>query len=141
MNDVSWTNFTINFSFSGGTGNVAPTYTLDNIARYSVTNNVCHVYIAIDNHAGGTPGAGTGALMIDLPVQAHSTYAPLGATSACGRMYNGGNTYICGITINPGDTTCKLTHWISSTSQVLTTGADQNNIVRDLELEFFYEVE
>lgn len=141
MIDTPPTSFAINFSFSGGSGNVAPTYTLNNMARYSVTNNICHVIVAMDNHAGGTAGAGTGALMIDLPVQAHPTYAPLGATSACGRMYNGGNTYVCGITINPGDTTCKLTHWTAANTQILTTGNDQNNVVRDLELEFFYEVE
>jgi hypothetical protein len=61
-----WTAFTPVIAVAGG--GTVPTYTAKFINRYFRIGNTVWGYCMWDNSAGGTPGAGAGAMTITLPV-------------------------------------------------------------------------
>ena len=120
----------------GGTGNTVPQYTT-NSGHYTVIGNRCFVSINL-NGDGGDEGAGTGAIVISLPIPASlssvSTWYPNG------NWRNGAYYPIYGYL--PGAASTITLYKMDITTGALTalTGADQNSTQRTLRLNFNYEV-
>lgn len=123
-----WFNYTPTLSVSGGT---APTYTLEFVNRYCKVGRICTVYGKWYNCSGGTAGAGGNDIEITLPFPAYINNMQCGVAA----MGNGA-TFIANLGI-----------WHSGTYFVITdsdwdgiTGAQQNNVVREIQFTFTYEV-
>lgn len=139
----TFSTFTPTVTLVGGAGNTVPSYTT-NTARYTLVDNRVIVSINLENSSGGTAGAGTGAVNINLPFTSSAT-AVARQFSICGRTLNGSTTNHAGVYITPSATTAKI-YLITSdlvTGSLVETpmiGSDQNNTSRNIHLSFIYEV-
>lgn len=135
--------YTPSISFSGGSGNVTPTYTTTS-GRYTLIGRQVFVDILFMETTGaGTVGAGTGQIGISLPIVASSSHK--GETFPCGTYYNylSSSSYSWGIAlgqIHSSASAIYLYKQISFSSLDAITGSDQNNSIRILRLKFNYEI-
>lgn len=132
-----WTTFTPTVTLIGGTGNVVPDFT-NNTGRYSQVGNVVFVDFLLNNSTGGTPGAGSGQVAIDLPITAGATQS--GANAICGYLKNGAASYPLSIEVLNGASVCEIGFQSGTTSQG-ADGATLNDAnIRQMTGKFFYEV-
>lgn len=134
---AGWTAYTGTITLVGGAGNTVPTYSFFN-SRYVRIGNLVMVSINYFNGAGGTAGAGTGAINIALPVA-------VGASAAGGVQLAGwvstSTTVLAGYVLLPaGATTLQLFWQATTTSIAAVIGNNQNVAQRQINLGFFYEI-
>jgi len=124
-------------TFSGGVGNVVPTYTT-NVGIYTRIGNNVHCIINLTGN-GGTAGAGTGFILISLPIAASASNQ--GGIAENGNYGNGTTVEIVGVSITAG-TTLFIFPWTSILTGFSSalTGASQNNTTRNIYLDFWYFV-
>jgi len=125
---TSWEDFTPAIAVSGGT---APTYTATFTSKYMQLGKLVWVMIDWRNASGGTAGDGTGQITFTPPVPAA----------------NVGMRIPAGISLNSTADEKRVVVSINSASVFALneaiannlTGAEQNNAVRYIQLNFFYE--
>lgn len=130
-----WQNYAVNISLGAGTGNVVPTFSTQDASYCKIGNTAC-VNWAFGNTSGGTAGAGTGVIQIDLPEPAAAGVSSL-QIGACGAITSAGASYIAFVNIEPNATVATI-NFIAGTTAFMLTGADFANPVRYLQTQFFY---
>lgn len=132
---TTWTNYTPTVTLQGGTGNTVPVYST-NSGRYLQIGNIVFLEVLLTGD-GGAEGAGTGIINVSLPVAA-------GANQP-------GNGILVGLAVNnatyfqllgnlSAGSPVQLQYYTSVTAIANFTGDNQNNTVRVIRLNFFYEV-
>ncbi|KKN49967.1 hypothetical protein LCGC14_0637680 [marine sediment metagenome] len=136
---TDWTTFTPTVTLVGGAGNTVPVYTT-NSGRYVQYGKMVYVDVFLDGD-GGAEGAGTGQINIALPVAAGASLNGNGVGQV-GLADNGaGENYPLYGSIAQGGTTISLERWTSIKVLAALDGDDQDNVVRCLNLHFWYEVD
>ena len=128
--------WTISVTLVGGTGNTVPQYYTKS-ARYTRIGNLCFCRILLDGD-GGDEGAGSGQLHISLPITV-STSQKADYTIA-GHFHNGATENISFVQPVAGDTVAAVFVQTSISQTAAATGADQNNTIRAMSFDFYYEV-
>jgi hypothetical protein len=129
-----WANWTPTYSFSGGSGNVAPTWATS-FTRYVQMGNVVYIAIELTNSSGGTQGAGTGIWLISLPI---TSGIDCGVTVP-GWLSSAGLSYPCVGTISQGVTSMAVAAFEGTTNTTII-GSSWANANRTLILTGFYEI-
>lgn len=123
------------FSVSGGT---APTYTLNSLYTYSLTRyGMVNVYLAFDNAAGGTAGAGTGDLVASLPYIASLA---TGSNSIGSGEANNNTAGVQGIFYVESAVASATFRYMTSLGTTIATlqGVGQNNAARNFVCSLVY---
>jgi len=130
---LGWTSFTPTVTLVGGAGNTVPVYT-DNYGRYLRLANMVFIYVRLSLD-GGAEGAGTGQINIAVPVSFTDAVKIVG-----GIMINGTSERI--VIVENNGATMKLSYQstVGAGDIVALTGDDQNNVTRDINLNFFYSI-
>lgn len=128
--------FAPNVTLVGGAGNTVPVYTT-NVGRHTRIGRQVFVEVYL-NGDGGAEGAGTGTFNIALPVTASANNQP--GQVLVGTALNGSVSYLLTGEILAAATTVALSTFNLIASEILFTGADQNNVTRTVRLSFQYEV-
>jgi hypothetical protein len=129
-----WTNWTPTYSFSGGSGNVAPTWATT-VARYVQIGNVIHITINLGNVSGGTQGAGTGTWLISLPITSGANCSVI----LPGLLGSTGATYVIVGSV-AGSVGVMGINAVEGTGNTTIIGASWGNASRSLILTGFYEI-
>lgn len=135
--------YTPTISFSGGSGNVTPTYTTTS-GRYTRIGRQVFVDIFFYYQSSelGTAGAGTGQIGVSLPFTASSSHKP--EYFPCGHYNNsGGSSTILGFVLGNINASTNAIYLYKQTSfSVISfiTGDDQNTGLRIIRLKFNYEI-
>jgi hypothetical protein len=122
-----------------GSGNVVPTYTT-NQGNYTRIGNIVYCDVTLSNGAGGTAGAGTGQVLISLPITASGAnngiiYFP------CGTSLNTSTYFLLYAFIASGATNLTMAYASTISSVVAFAGSNQNSAsIRVIQLKFFYQV-
>jgi hypothetical protein len=128
--------YTPTVTLIGGAGNTTPVYST-NIGRHTRIGNRVFVDVLLSGD-GGTEGAGTGVLNVNLPITASASHP--GEFFFIGYMENGATvSYLMGEIVS-GSTTVELRYLTTLTTLATVQGAAQNNASRKIRLKFQYEV-
>lgn len=119
-----------------GAGNTVPVYST-NTGRYTRVGNRVFVDIYLTGD-GGAEGAGTGAFNIALPFTASASNPT--SDILVGTGLNSTTSYLLIGQIGGGATTIALRYYVTLILIASMTGADQNNAVRTIRLQFAYDV-
>lgn len=130
-----WQSYAANITLSTGVGNVVPTFSTQDASFCEFGNTVC-VNWAFGNVSGGTNGAGTGLVQIDLPRPSAASISTL-QIGACGAITSGANSYIGFVNIDANSTVATI-NIIAGTTALMLTGADFANPTRYIQTQFFY---
>lgn len=134
-----WQTYTPTITLSGA--GTIPTYTTTFSGRYLVVNKIVFVEIFCENNSGGTAGSGVGIIQIDLPPSYPAGTNQFSFHTPKGVAVNGSDEYILTGFISPSSTFIGLSYFSAINSLTQYTAADQNQAVRSLRLQFFYEID
>jgi hypothetical protein len=131
----NWFNFAPGRAVSGGT---APTYTAEDVSKFTMNGREVSWRIVWYNSTGGTAGSGTNSLTWNLPV-ATSLYSTSGITGhiGSGMSYENGGT-ICGVNVQPVTTSTAIFSNVNSWAAI--QGADQSADTRIVTASGKYEI-
>ena len=132
-----WATFTPTVTLVGGAGNVVPVYTT-NSGRQCKAGRIIFVDVLLDGD-GGNEGAGTGVINIALSVT--SGASKIVNLRICGVHNNGSGEELIFGTIAQSASVISLKTQTAIRTISSFTGADQDNVARKIELNFWYEVD
>lgn len=120
----------------GGAGNTVPVFSTA-LGRFTRIGRTVFVWVYMTGD-GGTDGAGTGVLTMDLPIS--SSASEVTGVSTGGYIASPTYADIIALSIATASSTCSFYRWDTIGSITAVLGSDFSNGSRDIQVRFFYEV-